>query len=265
MPDFTLGAKLKLHYLDVNPQAQQTVLLLHGLGVTGESWGLQIPALVQAGFRVLSPDVRGFGGSTYPGGRTTISDMAAEMAELLNWLGIHQAQVAGISMGGTIALQLALDNPALVVKLVLINTFARLRPAKLNDWFYFATRFFLVHFLGIPAQAKYVAKRIFPRPEQEEFRKIMEAQINQADLQGYRSAMRALAFFNVLPRLHEIQIPTLVITAENDTTVPPVTQNELVKGIHDARQALVPSAGHAVIVDQPEQVNQILIEFFAAS
>jgi pimeloyl-ACP methyl ester carboxylesterase len=65
-------------------------------------------------------------------------------------------------MGGTIALQLALDAPALIRKLVLVNTFARLRPKNPNLWFYYALRFIMVQMLGLAAQAHFVAQRIFP-------------------------------------------------------------------------------------------------------
>ena len=265
MPDISLSAKLSLHYQDENSDSSQPILLLHGLGVTGESWGLQIPALVEAGFRVLAPDVRGFGRSTYPGGKTTIVQMTGDTIDLLYNLGIQRTSIAGISMGGTIALQLALEKPGLVEKLVLINTFARLRPVSLRSWIYFITRFFLVNVTGIRTQANYVVRRIFPRQDQEEFRNILLSQIMQANPQGYRAAMRALASFNVVSRLPEIQIPTLVVTAENDTTVPPRTQYALVEGIPDARQAIISSAGHAVIADQPDRFNQVLIDFLTCS
>ena len=75
MPTLPLSAVLTLHYLDINPHGSPTVLLLHGLGATGGSWELQVPALVRSGFRVLAPDLRGFGQSTYPG-QTGIAEMA---------------------------------------------------------------------------------------------------------------------------------------------------------------------------------------------
>ena len=63
MPICTLSPSLKIHYLDPNPDGAPVVLLLHGLGATGLSWQLQIPALTGAGFRTLAPDARGFGRS----------------------------------------------------------------------------------------------------------------------------------------------------------------------------------------------------------
>ena len=261
MPTITLEPHLKLHYIDENPAGQSTILLLHGLGADGSSWGLQIPGLAEAGFRVLAPDARGFGQSPYPGGQHTVAQMAQDMARLLTELRVGPAHVVGISMGGVLALQLALDHPNQVHKLVLVNTFASLRPKSLKVWAYFLYRFLLVHIIGLSAQARAVSWRIFPRPEQEELRRILYTQIMQADVHGYRTTMRALALFNVKERLHEIKMPTLVVTGENDTTVPPDNQAALALGIPNARHTIVPGAGHAITAEQPQVFNQILLKF----
>jgi len=235
------------------------------LGATGVSWILQIPDLVEAGYRVIAPDTRCFGQSTYPGGSVRIPDLASDTARLLEHLGTGPVHVVGISMGGTIALQLALDAPALIRKLVLVNTFARLRPKSPNLWFYYALRFIMVHMLGLAAQAHIVAQRIFPRVEQDAYRQELVKQIGQADPNGYRAVMRALAFFNIANRLGEIHIPTLVITGAADTTVPINVQLELARGIPSARHILIPGAGHAVTIDQPLLFNAHLLEFLNPS
>lgn len=264
MPLLPLASRLSLHYLDHNPTGSATILLLHGLGATCDSWALQIPDLTLAGFRVLAPDARGFGKSTYPGGNARIADMARDMARLLGHLQIEEATVIGISMGGTLALQLALDHPHLVNSLVLVNTFASLRPDRLGVWFYFFLRFILVHTMGLPTQAKAVAQRIFPAPEQAAMRQVLIEQICQADPRGYRAAMRALALFDVAKRLGEIRCPTLVITGENDTTVSPKIQSILAEKIPTARQVVIPGAGHAASVEQPTMFNQVVLDFLMA-
>jgi pimeloyl-ACP methyl ester carboxylesterase len=243
MPVLQLTQGNTLHYLDYHRDASPVVLLLHGLGATCESWLLQIPALTGGGFRILAPDARGFGKSTYPGGGTTIAEMAGDMARLLEHLETGPAYVVGISMGGTLALQLALDFPVLVDRLVLVNTFACLRPERLSIWLNFALRFVLVHTLGLQIQARTVARRIFPRSDQELLRKVLFEQICQADPKGYSAAMRALARFNVLHRLGEIHVPTLVITGELDGTVSPKNQRILADRIPNARQEVIPGAG----------------------
>jgi pimeloyl-ACP methyl ester carboxylesterase len=187
--------------------------------------------------------------------------MAADMVGLLDCLAANKVNVVGLSMGGTTALQLALDWPERVDRLILANTFACLRPDHLGIWLYFALRFILVHTLGLPTQARAVAKRLFPQPQQGNLRDQLIRQILQANPRGYRSAMRALSRFDVRRRLNEIQAPTLVITGGHDSTVPPRVQSLLVAGIPNARQVFISDAGHAVSVEQPEKFNQVLLDF----
>ena len=265
MPRLQISPKLSIQYLEINPRGSPAVLLLHGLGACGASWALQFPALVDAGYRVIAPDIRGFGQSTYPGGRLRISDLAADMSCLLERLMTGPVYLVGISLGGAIAIQFALDSPALIRKMVLVNAFASLRPKSPSLWFYYAVRFILVHTLGLPAQARAVAHRIFPHPEQDALRQELVKEICQADPDGYRAVMRSLALFNVANRLNEIHAPVLIISGEEDTTVPQSVQLDLQKGLPAAKHIRIPAAGHAVIVDQPELFNRHLLEFLRHS
>jgi len=261
MSDINIFPHFKIHYLDENPSGESIVLLLHGLGSNGSSWRLQIPALKAAGFRVIAPDARGFGQSGFPGGQITIEVMAQDFSHLIKSLQHNPVHVVGISMGGTHALQLALDYPDLVKSLVLINTFASLQPEKFSLWIYYGIRLALLHSLGIETQAKFVARKIFPKPEHEFARQELIHQIREANPAAYRGVMRSFATFNLLPRLGEIRQKTLIITGEQDNTVSPVNQSKLTQYIPDARQVNVPNAGHAVIIDQPEYVNKLLTQF----
>jgi pimeloyl-ACP methyl ester carboxylesterase len=251
----------KLHYLDPNAAGQPTVLLLHGLGADATSWTLQLPALTGAGFRPIATDTPGFGQSPYDGHGWSICRIAAELASLLEELQTGPAHVVGLSMGGTIAQQFALDFPQLTRRLVLVSTFSVLRPDTLSGWFYFIQRLVVVNTLGLPAQARLVAQRIFPAPHQEYLREILVETISNADPRAYRKAMASLGLFNSMKRLGEIKVPTLVVTGADDTTVTPARQRLLVDGIPDARQVIVPHAGHAVPVDQAERFNRELLAF----
>jgi 3-oxoadipate enol-lactonase len=239
------------------------VILLHGLGATNESWGFQIPELLRHKYRVLAPDFRGFGKSSYPGGRQSISDLASDIITMMNGADISTANLVGISMGGAIALQLAYCHPDRFNKLVLVNTFANLRPNSLRGWLYFATRFGLVHLLGLPTQARFVANRLFPHPEQDHLRQMFIEQILQANPKGYRATMRSLMSFNLKQQLRHISVDTLVISGENDTTVPLPTQGYLARNIPNACRVIIPGAGHALTVEKPTEFNKILIDFIA--
>jgi 3-oxoadipate enol-lactonase len=250
-----------LHYLDPNPSGSPAVLLLHGLGANSYSWTLQFDPLISAGFRPIAPDTPGFGESPYDGRGWSVARSASAMADLLQELEAIPAHMVGISMGGTIAQQIALDFPQLVRKLVLVSTFAILRPTRLSGWFYFLQRFILVHTLGLPTQARLVAGRIFPGEDQQIMRDQLIKQISQADPRAYRVAMRSLGVFNSKRRLGEIKKPTLIVTGDRDSTVPLPSQRILVERIPGARQVIIPGAGHAVTIDQPELFNRELLGF----
>ncbi len=256
----TLPWGLRMAYLDPNPEGAPAVLLLHGLGATGASWEMQFPALIQAGMRPVAPDLRGFGQSSYPGS-WTMEEVVRDLTALLDHLGLDRVHVVGISMGGAVALAFGYMHPERTRSLVLVNTFARLRPRRLRYYPYFLLRFLLVHLMGLDAQARLVAKRLFPRPEQEELRQALLAQIAQAHPRAYRAAMRALVRFDFRSRLSEIPLPALVVTGGQDTTVPPQLQEELAKGLPHARQVVFPEAGHGLIVEDPEGFNRVLVAF----
>lgn len=253
-----------LHYLDPNPNGQPGILLFHGLGADATSWTLQLEPLVDAGFRPLAVDAPGFGKSPYDGHGWSIQHVVDETAVLLRELKIESIHVVGISMGGIIAQQLAFDHPEWVEKLVLVNTFSVLRPRTISRWIYFRLRLLMVQTVGIPRQAKLVARRIFPKSDQEFMRQQLIASISKTDPRAYRLALRSLKDFNSSNRLHSLRMPVLVISGGNDTTVDIKDQKILAQGISGARHVIIPGGGHGVSVDSYETFNQELITFLSS-
>lgn len=251
-----------IHYRDGIPNGSPCVVLLHGLGATGDCWGYQVPALAGAGYRVIVPDLPGFGRSPW-NGTCEVADMARSVAGHLEHLGVSRANVAGISMGGTVALQLALDRPDLVERLVLVSTFARLQPTKPSGWLVFGFRLFLVRFVGMDSQARAVAARLFPGEEQEELRRSFVEQFMQADPRAYRAAILALGRFDQSRRLGEIKAPTLVVTGTEDRTIDPGNQEKLL-AIPGSRHLVIAGAGHGLIADHPDEFNRALLGFLVS-
>jgi pimeloyl-ACP methyl ester carboxylesterase len=254
-------SKQGIYYQDHQPGAAQAVVLLHGLGVHSDSWQLQFPALVEAGYRVIAPDTPGFGKTPYASRFRRITDVVEAYAELITSLGLAAVHVVGVSMGGAQALQYALDHPQGVERLVLVNTFAHLRPRASNTWAYFALRVLLVGTLGLHTQANFIAQRIFIKPDQEILRQLLVEEVCQADRRGYRAAMLAIARYDVRKRLGEIRCPTLVMTGDRDTTVDLVLQTSLAQTIPGARQVFLKDTGHAAPVESAEIFNAWLLDF----
>ncbi|MEF8901466.1 MAG: alpha/beta fold hydrolase [Halovenus sp.] len=124
---------LQLAYEVYGDPSDRPFLLLHGLGADHAMWKPQIERYPGDGYYLIAPDVRGHGGSeSVP--QFTIDDCAADLAELLLERDVPSAAVCGVSMGGVIAQQLAIDYPDLVRAFVLADTFSSVRSpvARLN-------------------------------------------------------------------------------------------------------------------------------------
>lgn len=260
MPIF-ISDQVSLHFLDPFLKNSQIVLLLHGLGTEGSSWTYQFKELGAAGFRPIAPDLPGFGQSEFTGKRWSIRNTAHMVVDLVGNLQIEKFHLAGISMGGTIALQIAIDFPEYVQSLALINTFASLRPKRAGELYYLLRRYVKARLSGAGSQAELTAWRIFPKPEQEMLRQELIHHIRQTDPEVYKTAMHELGTFDAGKSIKNLSLPVMVLTGENDTTVPLENQHDLVVGIPGALQIMIKNAGHGVIVDQPEEVNRHLIQF----
>ncbi|MCE1254389.1 MAG: alpha/beta hydrolase [Anaerolineae bacterium] len=249
-----------IYYSDPAPENLQAVLLIHGLGADHSSWIFQMNVL-KRNYRPIAIDVPGFGKSTGKFQKWSLQECALSCLNLLEDLNIPSAHVIGISMGGVIAQYMALLNPVKVNKLILINTFARLRPQKLDEQYYLLKRYFLSRLKGKDYQAALVASRLFPGQNQEFYKTELIRQITQSDAHIYHAALKNLGIVDIRKKVMQIQNQTLVITAENDTTVAVKTQMELAGLIPGARQVFIPLSNHAVIVDQPDLVNDEIIKF----
>ena len=248
-------------YHEVCGAGPDTVLLLHGLGSSGADWQLQVPVLVAAGYRVLTLDLPGHGRSPAPREALTIEGMARAVAGLLEGLGVGPVHVVGLSLGGCVALRLALDQPERVRSLVLVNTFARLRPAGLRGVGRGLTRLALLTAAPMPVLASFVARGLFPRPAQRPLYEEAAVRLARNARRSYWAALRAIARFNVLHRLPEVRCPTLVVAGDRDQTVARSAALRLRQGIPGAHFRLMADSGHATPIDQAEAFNEMVVGF----
>lgn len=239
------------------------ILLLHGLGANAESWYFQIPVLVDAGYRVLAPDLPGFGKSRFDGKRWDFDCVAESLINLLRSKNIENIGLLGISMGGVIGLKLAAEYPEFVKMSILVNTFAALRPRGLNEFQYFARRGVRAFFLSPEAQAELIARRVFPGEDKSLYRVMLMNSIKLADARVYRKAMLALSRFDGRKLAGSITNPVLVISGQNDTTVPLYLQQRLIALLPNSGHVIIQNAGHALPIDQPQIFNQIMLRFYA--
>lgn len=236
------------------------LVLLHGLGSSRNDWPLQLPAFTQR-YRTVAVDLRGHGQSPKPAGPYRIEQMAADVARLLVRLDAHPAHVLGISLGGAVAQQVALDFPDLVRSLVLVNTAARLVSDQWRQRLMGLRRVAGVYLYGMDRVAEGVAQRLFPRPEQAALRQETAERLRSNDMAAYRATLWAVARFDVRARLGEIGCPTLIVAGDEDTTVPLASKRLLAERIPGSRLEIITASGHATPVDQSEAFNRVAITF----
>lgn len=257
MPDITLN-RHSLHF--EQDGAGDAIVFLHGLGSCGQDWLLQMPVLADR-FHVIAPDLRGHGQSAGPQGHARVTDLAGDVTGMLDALGVGRTHLVGLSLGGCVAQQIALDCPARVRSLTLVNTFARYDSGGLRTAILVVLRMAILGTLGLPTQARFVAARLFPKPEQAPLRQIATQRIAANDPATYRRVLIAIQRFDVRDRLGEIRCPTLVIAGERDTTVPLRAKRFLAAHIPGARLEIVADSGHATPVDQPDAFNELVTRF----
>ena len=224
-------------------------------------WFYQMQVLVDAGMRPIAIDLPGFGKTPLHGQKWNIQVVTRELADWLSRLSPGKKVIVGLSMGGVIAQQIALDFPNQVERLVLASTFATLRPRTWKNWMYLLRRSGTVLLSGSAAQAEQVADHLFPDAGQSIYHQMVIEKIRLADPRAYQKAMRSLVIYDSRNKVKNLSLPVLVITGAKDGTVPPVVQTELANLIPNARHVVIPEAGHAVNIDQPDLFNQSLMDF----
>lgn len=235
------------------------VILLHGLGSCGADWGLQIPDLTRR-YRVIAPDLPGHGQTGIALHAPTIEAMARAVSQLAEELGAASLHVVGLSLGGAVGLQWAIDRPDQVRSLTAVNTFARLSLAR-RGLLRMAGRVLLLLTGQMDWLGSWVAVGLFPGAGQRELRELAAARLAGNSWRGYLQAALAVARFDCRPGLARIKSPTLVVAGERDTTVPMRPKLELASRIPGARLEVIPGSGHVTPIDAAGRFNALLLEF----
>ncbi len=228
------------------------LVLIHGAGGTHLYWPPEIRRL--RSYCVYAIDLPGHGKSSMLDGQQTIGEYARYMVQWLEALKIRRAVLIGHSLGGAIALELAIHHPEYVVGLGLVGSGARLRvaPELLNfvadqTTFYKAVDLLVAHSFSTQAPVRLVelaSKRL--------------AETRQSVLYG---DLQACNQFDVMDKLGAVRQPTLVLCGEEDQMTPLRYAQYLASSIPDARLSVIPGAGHMVMLEQPGLVASRLFSF----
>ncbi len=242
------------------------VVLIHGFPLCRQMWQPQVKALTAAGFRVIVPDLPGFGGSAALAGTPTIGRYADAVIGLLDHLAIETAVVGGMSMGGYVLLDLAARHPHrlkagmfLVTRAAADDSAGKVRRDELAG----AVR---SGDLGVVPES---FEKLLFAPSTLRNRPTLIAAVrhwmNTAAPEGVVGGLLAMRdrrdYLEALPTL---RLPALVVGAAEDAAIPPAHAEALAAGLPDARLRIIPAAGHMANLEQPAAFNQALLDFLDA-
>lgn len=148
-----------LHYEEYG--RGEPLLLVHGLGSSAQDWEKQIPEL-STRYRLIVPDVRGHGRSDKPRERYSIPGFAADLMALVDHLGLGPVHYAGLSMGGMIGFQLAVDQPQLFKSLCIVNSAPQVKLRSADDYWQWFKRWSMARLLSMAAIGRPWANDCFP-------------------------------------------------------------------------------------------------------
>ena len=236
----------------------EPLLFIHGLGSSTRDWEDQVKYFSDR-FQVLTVDLRGHGQSEKPSSNYSIPLFASDVAALIEEIG-GPTNVAGISMGGMVALQLAVDYPELVKSLILINTQDEVLMNTRQARQAVMIRKVIPRLMGMKWMGKYLGKKLFPGEDQEHFRKLIADRWVENSVKDYIKSVNAIAGWSVRNHLGTIKCPVLVVASELDYT--PVEAKEVyVELLPDARMKVIEGARHAVSVERPDELNELMGDF----
>jgi 3-oxoadipate enol-lactonase len=245
------------------PDGAPVLVLSSSLGATGAMWEPQLAALSER-FRVVTYDHRGHGDSPVPPPPYDIADLGFDVIEILDEVGVQTASFCGISLGGMIGLWLARRMPERIDRLVACCTAAYLPPAE--AWRERATT---VRKAGSvePIADTIVGRWLTPgyAADHPDTVAWLRGMLVGCDAEAYGAYCGAIERLDLRVNLPNITLPTLVIAAAQDPSIPPEHGELIAEQIPEARFELIGDAAHIVSVEQPETFTRLVIEHLEAA
>jgi pimeloyl-ACP methyl ester carboxylesterase len=251
----------RIHYFEALPpqgSAGTPLLLVHGLGARGEDWGAMMPALAAQGFHVYAPDLLGYGRSPRPDVSYSISMEEAVVVEFMQAMHLARPDVGGWSMGGWIAMKLALDHPEMVDRLMVYDSAGIYFPAT------FEADLFTPHdTAGVRKLMAMLTPTPRPIPEFAARAVLRKLRRNAWVLDRSTASMqtgRDLLDF----RLHNIHQPMLIVWGAEDELIPLPSGEVIHQAVPQSVLDVIAGCGHLAPAECSKPVIAATVEFLKA-
>jgi 3-oxoadipate enol-lactonase len=238
------------------PQDAPVLLMLHSLGTDHGVWDPQA-AVLSRDFRVIRPDLRGHGLTAVTRGPYSIEGLAADVLCAMKRLGITQAHVAGLSIGGMVAQALAATAPGFVSSLVLCDTAMAIPPPDL--W---RGRAGTVRTSGMAAivdavLARWVTPAAADVPETRRLRTMLMNTVPE----GYAAAAEAIAAADLSPTIRSLRVPALIVVGDQDAATPISAAKRLADAIAGSEFCMIKGASHIPTFERSIEVTGVIETF----
>jgi len=267
---FTTIDGVRIHYQEAGDQDAPPLILIHGFISSNLVWNEVFLPLAGAGFRVIAPDLPGYGYSDKPGdGEYTIAAQAGAVLGLMDRLEIDRATIVGASYGGAVAALLALDCPERVAKLVLVGAVSNDEPKQK-----LLLRLASVPLLGDLATPLFLGSRWILRKRTADVYRRLGLPIDERKLEArhhlletantHRAMIRTVRRWSANRISREaslIRQPTMLIWGEEDTHIPISEAFRLRDAIPNSRLIVFRRCGHLPPTEYPEKFVEVVAEF----
>ncbi len=248
----------KIRYL-VEGNSKETLILIHGLGASAERWEYVIP-LFQEHFRIIVPDLIGFGYSDKPLVDYTTDFFSEFLKKFFEKLEIRNPIIIGSSLGGQITAEFTANNNDFVQKIILVSPSGIMKQST-------------------PALDAYIMAALYPNEERTknafEMMTVSQKQVDPKIIEGFVERMKLpnakMAFMSTLlgiknaekisNELSSITVPTLIIWGALDPVIPIKFADDFVSQMKDCRFFRMDGCGHTPYVDDPNAFVRIVMEF----
>ena len=267
---FTEVDGVRVHYQEVGDRNAPPMILIHGFAASNLVWSKVLLELADAGFRVIAPDLPGYGYSAKPRHLDyTIASQAKLISSFVQQLGIQRALFVGSSYGAAIAATIALDHPALVEKLVLVGAVTNNKPTR-----YMLMRLFSSPIIGDILSPLVVGsrrllrlrmKRVYDRHSWVlDERRVDARHLPLATRGAHRAIIRTVRRWDaerVSRDAHLLTQPTLLLWGDNDREVPLRDGEHLHEEIPQSRLVVFRECGHLPQEEYPQVFTKLVSEF----
>lgn len=247
------------------------VIFVHGLGGCWQNWLENMPRMAELGYRAIAFDLPGFGSSPMPPWEISIPGYGTLLDRLREELGIGHCTLVGNSMGGFIAAEVAVREPEWVDRLVLVSSAGishatmRKGPVIAGARISVATNPLLrrVDLVSMrrPGLRQVAFGKVMRHPDKLRRELLVEFMAPALGAAGFIPAVAALTGYDLLDRLRQIRVPTLIVWGRDDLVVPASDSTGFVERIPGAELVVFEDCGHVPMAERPTRFNRLLARF----